>query len=414
MPDVLNNTYWLYTVNPEADEPVMLINNHIGFDQEEGFGIMGDLFQRELLALDQVCLETNKKRIQVWINSPGGIVEDGMSIFSAIQKSTTKVDTYCVGMAASIAGVIFQAGSKRIMSDYAYLMYHNPYGSDDDKGMTAITDMIVTMIAGRTGKSKDDIQKMMDQTSWISAEEAVASGMCDKIEASGELNTRRKVTSDFEAQNCWKESRAILNKAFNISKNTDMAENTFPLRGVANKLKLNPAASDELIMEELSNILNKKDEFQKKCEDMEDEMTKTKRDIDDHKKELDALKEKHTKLKSDYDDLKKQKDDADKTKADDEAKASDKAKAENEDKAKNLIKTAAVEGRISKDQKAIDAWTAKAIADYDGVKALLDLQPGNRKAVKIETHATPGQADDKVLTGSVANKMQELREKYKL
>src|SRR5690348_5015887 len=111
MTDVLyNNHFWLYTVDPDAERPVMLINTHIGFDEAEGFGVMGDAFQRELLQLDALCIENNKGPIQVWINSPGGIVTDGMSIYSAILKSTTKVDTYCVGMAASIAGVIFQAG----------------------------------------------------------------------------------------------------------------------------------------------------------------------------------------------------------------------------------------------------------------------------------------------------------------
>src|SRR4051794_5419098 len=98
------NEFWLYTVDPAADEPIMLIDKHIGFDEVEGSGIMGDIFQKELLALDGM----GKSRIQVWINSPGGLVSDGYNIYNAILKSQTKVDTYCTGMAASIAGVIFQ------------------------------------------------------------------------------------------------------------------------------------------------------------------------------------------------------------------------------------------------------------------------------------------------------------------
>ena len=55
-----------YTVDVNSDEPVMLINKHIGFDSEDGFGIDGSSFQAELLAFDTM----GKTKIQVWINSP--------------------------------------------------------------------------------------------------------------------------------------------------------------------------------------------------------------------------------------------------------------------------------------------------------------------------------------------------------
>ena len=87
----------------------MLINKHIGYDQEEGPGIDGAIFQQELLQLDNL----GKKRIQVWINSPGGLVSDGYSIYTSILKSKTPVDTYAFGSVASIAAVIFQAGRRR-------------------------------------------------------------------------------------------------------------------------------------------------------------------------------------------------------------------------------------------------------------------------------------------------------------
>ena len=95
--------YFLYTIDEWADEPVMLINKHIGLDAEEGMGIMGDQFQEELLALDSGRYGV-KQCIKVYINSAGGRIGDGMNIYSAIVKSTTPVDTYCVGMVASTAG----------------------------------------------------------------------------------------------------------------------------------------------------------------------------------------------------------------------------------------------------------------------------------------------------------------------
>jgi ATP-dependent Clp endopeptidase proteolytic subunit ClpP len=405
MPDVIyDNQFWLYTVDPGAEEPVMLINTHIGYDADEGFGCMGDMFQRELLQLDALCIESNKKRIQVWINSPGGIVEDGMSIYSGILKTTTKVDTYCIGMAASIAGVIFQAGRTRIMADYGYLMYHNPYGSDDDKGMAAITDMIVIAIAARTGKTKDEIIKMMNKTSWIGADEAVETGLADKIEVSGDLNKKRAPADAAEAKAFYKESANIVN---NIFKNTSMPDQ-FPLSKIANKLGLHEMASQDAIVEVLTKVMNKKDEDKKKMEDLEDAMTKCKRDLEDSKKECDDLKKKHADLKDELD--KHTKAMEDKKKDEDKAKAEseDKAKAENEDKAKNLISTAAQQGKIPKTKEALEVWNAKAIADYAGVENLLKTMGVSVKAPGPVAASTTGKVANLEEAGKVYNVAMEM------
>ena len=66
----------LYTQDSTADEPIMLINKHIGYSEKDGQGVDGSLFQEELLYLDSL----GKKAIQVWINSPGGSVVDGYNI----------------------------------------------------------------------------------------------------------------------------------------------------------------------------------------------------------------------------------------------------------------------------------------------------------------------------------------------
>ena len=198
--------YFFYTVDPNADEPIMLIDKHIGFDEADGFGIMGDAFQKELLALDAM----DKKRIQVWINSPGGVVSDGYNIYNAILKSNTKVDTYCIGMAASIAGVIFQAGRNRIMVDYGWLMYHNPSGGSDMKGMEAITDSLAKMVSVRSSKTEDEVKAIMRKTTYIDAEEALAHGLCDKIESSSEQNKKRTVPVANDVKAFYRESSQIL------------------------------------------------------------------------------------------------------------------------------------------------------------------------------------------------------------
>jgi ATP-dependent protease ClpP protease subunit len=381
---ILFNQFWLYTVNPDADEPIVLITNHIGFDEEEGYGVMGDLFIKELLALDEYCLQTNKKRIQVWINSPGGIVDDGMSIYSAILRTQTKCDTYCVGIAASIAGVIFQAGRKRYMMENAYLMYHNPFGSDDKKSMNALTDSIVTMIAGRTKKTKDEVQKMLNDVSWIDAEQALKENLCDQIESLDGFNKKRTVSTQSDADNLWKESKNILNKFYNNSKSPTMSEDKFPYAKVAMKLGLNEQASSEAVLSELEKIVNKKNDAEKKCEDMEDEMDELKKKMEDAKKEHDKHKADYDDLKKQHDDLKKKMEDEDEDRKKKDKEAADKKKAEDEDKAKNYINQAAAKGLIPKDTDSIELWTKEAVADFDKVKALLERQPLNRKAAPIE------------------------------
>src|ERR1035437_2216615 len=117
-----------YCINPESDEPIFLIDCQIGKDDEnpETPYCDGQAFVRELLYMDG----EGKKKIWVWINSPGGNVVDGGAIYGAILKTKTPINTFCYYEAASIAGVIFQAGKKRVMLETAKLMYHEAYSVD--------------------------------------------------------------------------------------------------------------------------------------------------------------------------------------------------------------------------------------------------------------------------------------------
>lgn len=206
----------------------MLLDKAIGFDPitNEPF-IDGNDFARELLHLDTL----GKKKIQIWINSSGGNVAEGMAIYNAILKTKTNVDTYCVGIAASIAAVIFQAGRTRTMSDYGQLMYHNPSGGENSV-LKSIKASIVTMISARSGKTEDEVSKIMDKETWVNANAAKEGGLCDKIEFSGEHNKPRKVN---EAEMYWADSNKILNKILNqnnmknIAKSLGLAENATEL-----------------------------------------------------------------------------------------------------------------------------------------------------------------------------------------
>lgn len=369
------NYAFCYVVNPQSEEPIMLLDRHIGYDEEEGFGIDGSTFVRELMTLDSM----GKKSIRIWINSPGGIVMDGYSIYNAILKTKTKVDTVCVGIAASIAAVIFQAGRNRLMNEYALLMYHNPYGGNSEE-LKKMRTSIAKMISSRTGKSEEEVLKMMDRTTWITASEALASGFCDGIEVSSDFNKKRATTSDAKAM--WKESATILNSIFKPKNKT--------MQKVANKLGLNAEASEDSIIAEIVAIENKKNEMEDKMKKMEDALAKKKSECDE--------------LEAKYNELKKKAEDE----AEERKKAEDEAKKE---KAKNMVEGFVKAGKIK--NESTEKWVALALADFDGIKNALDELPVNKTAPKMEV-ANGNAGSEKELTNVIARTMADARNKLNL
>lgn len=378
---------FIYTVDPYAEEPIMLIDRHIGYDEADGYGIMGDLFQRELLTLDSM----DKKRIQVWINSPGGSVTDGYNIYNAILKTKTKVDTYCSGIAASIAAVIFQAGRTRSMADYSKLMFHNPFGTDDNKALDAIRDSLIKMIANRCSASEEEVGKMMNRTTWMGADEALDAGYCDEVHDSGAMNKKRAIKTLEQARALWSDSNKILNSIFNT-------ENSSSMKKVANKLKLNPEATEDSIVSEIEKIENSAKAASDAVAKKEEEMKRKQEELDKAQADLKALQAKVKELE----DAKAKADLDAKNKADAEKAIRDK---EIKDKAEKLITGFVDAGRIKNDADQIKKWTAQAEADYEATKALIEGLPVNGKAVKIDQVNNSG----KKIVSAVAAKMIELQ-----
>lgn len=372
----------VYCIDPTVEEPIMLINKHIGFDDKEGQGIDGSLFQMELLQLDAL----GKKRIQVWINSPGGIVMDGYNIYNAILKSKTKVDTYCVGIAASIAAVIFQAGRNRIMSDYGALMYHNPYGGTS-KELDVMKGSLATMIASRSGKTEDEILAVMNRTTWIPAkgdDGALKLGFCDSIEESSDHNKKRVATAPpGEPMAMYRVANSILKEEFSKIK--------FPLKmkKVTNKLGLNEDASEDSILAGIATIENSLNAANSAS-------AQAKKDLAEKEKEVADLKKKVADAEA------KEKDAAD-------AKAKAEA-GEMEEKAKNMLDGFVTSGKIK--AEAVDSWkeSVKALG-IDKVKAQLEALPVSKIANKIDVTEVAG---EKKLTNVVAMAMAEARNKLKL
>ncbi len=133
------------------------------------------------------------KPIYLYINSPGGSVTAGMAIFDTMQYIKSEVVTICVGLAASMGAFLLAAGSpgKRLALPHARIMIHQPLGGTgrrqatdieiEAKEILRIRQQLNQLLAQRTGQSLEKIEKDTDRDYFLSAEEAVAYGLIDKV-----------------------------------------------------------------------------------------------------------------------------------------------------------------------------------------------------------------------------------------
>jgi ATP-dependent Clp protease protease subunit len=152
---------------------------------------MANLVVAQLLFLES---ENPDKEISMFINSPGGVITAGMSIYDTMQFIRCPVATYVMGQACSMGSFLAQAGAagKRHMLPYARHMIHQPSGgargmqSDIEIQYIEITKMktILTKLYVKhntAGKTYQDFERDMDRDTFMSAEEALAYGLVDKI-----------------------------------------------------------------------------------------------------------------------------------------------------------------------------------------------------------------------------------------
>lgn len=147
-------------------------------------GMSAKTFGAELRALGQV------DTINLHINSPGGSVFDGVSIYNQLKQHRARVVVDIDGVAASIASVIAMAGDEIRIADNAMLMIHNPYtmaaGGAEDMRKTAdlldqIRDVIASTYVKRTKKGDAEIKQMMDEETWMAAGDAADFGFVDLV-----------------------------------------------------------------------------------------------------------------------------------------------------------------------------------------------------------------------------------------
>lgn len=136
--------------------------------------------------------EDPEKDINIYINSPGGVVSAGLAIYDTMQYVKCDVACTCVGMAASMGAVLLAAGTKgkRNLLPHARVMIHQPLGgvqgqaSDieiEAQEILRIKKVLGEILAKHTDKDPEQIMKDSDRNKWMSAQEAFDYGLVDRI-----------------------------------------------------------------------------------------------------------------------------------------------------------------------------------------------------------------------------------------
>jgi ATP-dependent Clp protease protease subunit len=153
---------------------------------------MSSLICSQLLFLES---ENPKKEIQMYINSPGGVVTSGLAIYDTMQYIKSPVTTLCMGMAASMGSLLLCAGAagQRIALPNARIMVHQPSGGFRGQAsdiMRHAEDILKTkqrlneIYVKHCGRTYEEVETTLDRDHFMSADEAKAWGLVDHVQAS--------------------------------------------------------------------------------------------------------------------------------------------------------------------------------------------------------------------------------------
>lgn len=150
---------------------------------------VANLVMAQLLFL---AAEDSSKDINLYINSPGGIVSSGLAVYDTMQFVKPQVSTICIGMAASMAALLLAAGAtgKRYALPHARVMIHQPEGAFQGQAsdiaihareVLTIREVLNKLLAKHTTQAEDKIAKDTDRNYFMSAAEAKQYGIVDEI-----------------------------------------------------------------------------------------------------------------------------------------------------------------------------------------------------------------------------------------
>ena len=168
-----------------------LLNDRIIFLSDEVNDATASLVVAQMLFLEA---QDPDKDIFFYINSPGGSVSAGMAIYDTMQFIKCDVSTICIGMAASMGAFLLSAGTKgkRLALPHSEIMIHQPLGGArgqatdieiQAKQILRVKATLNKILSENTGKPLEVIEADTDRDNYMTAEEALAYGLIDKIVA---------------------------------------------------------------------------------------------------------------------------------------------------------------------------------------------------------------------------------------
>lgn len=166
-----------------------LLNDRIVFLADEVNDVTASLVVAQLLYLEA---EDPDKDISLYINSPGGSVTAGMAIYDTMNFIKCDVSTICVGMAASMGAFLLSSGAKgkRLALPNSEIMIHQPLGGAQGQAtdikihaehILRTKDKLNSILAANTGKPLDVITADTERDNFMTADQACAYGLIDKV-----------------------------------------------------------------------------------------------------------------------------------------------------------------------------------------------------------------------------------------
>ena len=143
--------------------------------------------------------EDKDKEITLYINSPGGDVTSGLALYDCLVASQAPIKTVCIGIAASMAAILFLASDNRTMLPHTRLMIHDPAflntsGFSGKKphelqqevdNLNRVKETLAEIIAEKTGKTLEEICEVTANDTYFSAQEALEFGLATEISTKG-------------------------------------------------------------------------------------------------------------------------------------------------------------------------------------------------------------------------------------
>nr|WP_263787035.1 ATP-dependent Clp protease proteolytic subunit [Salinibacter grassmerensis] len=168
---------------------------------------IANLTVAQLLYLES---EGSSQPINIYINSPGGVIYSGLGVYDTMQYVEAPISTTCVGLAASMGSVLLAGGEdgQRACLPNSRVMMHQPMGGTEGqasdieiqaKEMAWLKNRLYQILSFHTDKDIDQIEEDADRNHWLSAEEARDYGLVDKVMNEDNLDALKSIHTNGEA-----------------------------------------------------------------------------------------------------------------------------------------------------------------------------------------------------------------------